>query len=103
MTACSTVATGHQINAEAYLTTEVSDPAKPDLPAPSTIPLASSAAEERRVIWDIYVKPLLKFSTRQAETTAAERRRAQGLVDLIGAANQAAKPPILIDRIRGKR
>jgi hypothetical protein len=54
-------------------------------------------------MWDIYIKPLMKFSVRQAETTAAERRRALGLVDLIGAANKAAKPPSLIDRIRGKR
>jgi hypothetical protein len=54
-------------------------------------------------MWNTYVKPLMKFSVGQAETTAAERRRAKGLVDLIGAANHAAKPPSLIDRLRGKR
>lgn len=54
-------------------------------------------------MWDTYVKPLMKFSVGQAETAAAERRRARGLVDLIGAANKAAKPPGLVDRLRGKR
>lgn len=54
-------------------------------------------------MWETYVKPLLAYTLGQAETTAAERARADGLVELIGAANRAAKPPSLIDRLRGKR
>lgn len=79
------------------------DPAKPKLPAPSTVPLAATPEEERRSIWDIYVKPLLKLSVDQAEVIAAERRRADGGVALIKKSNRAAKPPSLIDRLRGKR
>jgi hypothetical protein len=48
------------------------------------------------------VGDLAAFVLRQEEAIQACEVKRAGLVDLIGAANRAAKPPSLIDRLRGK-
>ena len=49
------------------------------------------------------VGDLAAFVLRQEAAVQACEVKRSSLVDLIGAANKAAKPPSLIDRLRGKR
>jgi hypothetical protein len=48
------------------------------------------------------VGDLATFALRQEAAVQACEVKRSSLVDLIGAANKAAKPPSLIDRLRGK-
>lgn len=100
MTACATPAARPTIPVPANLRQPVEDRPKPDLPAPSALPLAGSAAEERRVIWEVYVKPLMRFSIEQEAVKEAERARAGGAVSLIDEANAAQRPRSWLDRLR---
>lgn len=49
------------------------------------------------------VGDLAAFALRQEAAVQACEVKRSSLVDLIGASNRAAKPPSLIDRLRGKR
>lgn len=71
----------------------------PDTPRPqfATLkPPAASGVAERNYLLDTVIRPLLRFSVAQEETTAAERQRADAVVakvDALDAATQAANKP----------
>ena len=70
--------------------TPAADPAKPKLPRPLP-PVATTAAGERAYLIEAVIKPLMKFSIAQEQTTAAERQRAAGLVAKVKAFSAAPK------------
>lgn len=103
LTGCSATARGPEINLPQYLRTPAANPSKPTLPKVSDQPLRNTPADERRFIWDTYVRPLMNYSIGLAEGKAAETARAKGLEGVIDQANEAARPRSFLDHFRRKR
>ena len=71
--------------------TPAADPAKPAIVAPLPAPAATGAAE-RAFLLEAVIRPLLRFSLAQEQTTAAERQRAAGLVAKVESAAEITTP-----------
>lgn len=67
------------------------DPLKPVIPKPLPPP-AATGADERAYLLEAVIRPLLRFSLAQEQTTAAERQRAAGVVAKIDKAAEITAP-----------